>query len=117
MIFDISRVKVTSLAAAALASISLVSANLNHEVKADVKPEADSAKAQSPEEAARANIASAKKDVETETGNVKKAKGDLDKAQGDAKAPKRMTAANVAVTKQNGVLDTANNAKKLQPKQ
>ena len=77
MIFDIERVKVTSLAAAALASISLVSANLNHEVKADVKPEA-----------ARANIASAKKDVETETGNVKKAKGDLDKAQGDAKALK-----------------------------
>lgn len=48
---------------------------------------------------------------------MKKAKGDLDKAQGDAKAPKRMTAANVAVTKKNGVLDTANNAKKLQPKQ
>ena len=58
------KVKVTSAAAAVLASLLLANANVNNEVKADTKPVNDTKttqKAQTPEEAARANVASAKK--------------------------------------------------------
>ena len=85
------KIKVTSAAAAALASLVLVNANVNNEVKADTKAVNDTKttqKAQTPEEAARANVASAKKKVETEQGNVDKAQGDLDQAK---KMPKSQT--------------------------
>ena len=84
------KIKVTSAAAAALASLVLVNANVNNEVKADTKAVNDTKttqKAQTPEEAARANVASAKKKVETEQGNVDKAQGDLDQAKKDAEKP------------------------------
>lgn len=81
------KIKVTSAAAAALASLVLVNANVNNEVKADTKPvnaTKTTQKAQTPEEAAQANVDSAKKNVEAEQGNVDKAKGDLDQAKKDA---------------------------------
>ena len=78
------KIKITSVAAAALASLVLANANLNNEVKADTKPVNATTKAQTPEEAAQANIDSAKKNVETEQGNVDKAKGDLTQAKKDA---------------------------------
>ena len=84
------KIKVTSAAAAALASLVLVNANVNNEVKADTKAVNDTKttqKAQTPEEAARANVASAKKKVETEQGNVDKAQGNLDQAKKDAEKP------------------------------
>lgn len=81
------KIKVTSIAAAALASLVLANANLNNEVKADTKPVNATTKAQTPEEAAQANIDSAKKNVETEQGNVDKAKGDLTQAKKDAEKP------------------------------
>ena len=84
------KIKVTSAAAAALASLVLVNANVNNEVKADTKAVNDTKttqKAQTPEEAARANVASAQKNVETEQGNVDKAKDDLDQAKKDAEKP------------------------------
>ena len=85
------KVKVTSAAAAVLASLLLANANVNNEVKADTKPVNPTArtteKAQTPEEAAKANVASAKKNVETEQGNVDKTKGDLDQAKKDAEKP------------------------------
>ena len=85
------KVKVTSAAAAVLASLVLANANVNNEVKADTKPVNPTAKttekAQTPEEAARANVASAQKNVETEQGNVDKAKDDLDQAKKDAEKP------------------------------
>lgn len=84
------KIKVTSAAAAALASLVLVNANVNNEVKADTKPvnaTKTTQKAQTPEEAARANVASAQKNVETEQGNVDKAQGDLTQAKKDAEKP------------------------------
>ena len=84
------KIKVTSAAAAALASLVLVNANVNNEVKADTKAVNDTKttqKAQTPEEAARANVASAQKKVGTEQGNVDKAQGDLDQAKKDAEKP------------------------------
>lgn len=81
------KIKVTSLTAVALASLTLANANVNHEVKADVKPDNATAKAQTPEEAAKANVASAQKKVDVETSNVNKAKGDLDQAKKDAVKP------------------------------
>ncbi|MDN6023047.1 MAG: SLAP domain-containing protein [Lactobacillus sp.] len=84
------KIKVTSVAAAALASLVLVNANVNNEVKADTKPvnaTKTTQKAQTPEEAARANVASAQKNVETEQGNVDKAKGNLDQAKKDVEKP------------------------------
>ncbi|OUQ00559.1 SEC10/PgrA surface exclusion domain-containing protein [Lactobacillus gallinarum] len=85
------KIKVTSAAAAVLASLVLANANVNNEVKADTKPVNPTAKttekAQTPEEAARANVASAQKNVETEQGNVDKAKDDLDQAKKDAEKP------------------------------
>ena len=84
------KIKVTSAAAAALASLVLVNANVNNEVKADTKPvnaTKTTQKAQTPEEAARANVASAQKNVETEQGNVDKAKSDLNQAKKDAEKP------------------------------
>ena len=85
------KIKVTSAAAAVLASLVLANANVNNEVKADTKPVNPTAKttekAQTPEEAARANVASAQKNVETEQGNVDKAKSDLDQAKKDAEKP------------------------------
>ena len=85
------KIKVTSAAAAVLASLVLANANVNNEVKADTKPVNPTAKttekAQTPEEAARANVASAQKNVETEQGNVDKAQGDLDQAKKDAEKP------------------------------
>lgn len=85
------KVKVTSAAAAVLASLVLANTNVNNEVKADTKPVNPTAKttekAQTPEEAARANVASAQKNVETEQGNVDKAKDDLDQAKKDAEKP------------------------------
>lgn len=84
------KIKVTSAAAAALASLVLVNANVNNEVKADTKPvnaTKTTQKAQTPEEAAQANVDSAKKNVEAEQGNVDKAKGDLDQAKKDAEKP------------------------------
>lgn len=81
------KIKVTSIATAALASLVLANANFNNEVKADTKPVNATTKAQTPEEAAQANIDSAKKNVETEQGNVDKAKGDLDQAKKNAEKP------------------------------
>lgn len=56
------KIKVTSVAAA-LASLVLANANLNNEITADTKPVNTAVKAQTPEEAAQANIDSAKKNV------------------------------------------------------
>ena len=84
------KIKVTSVAAAALASLVLVNANVNNEVKADTKPvnaTKTTQKAQTPEEAARANVASAQKNVEIEQSNVDKAQGDLTQAKKDAEKP------------------------------
>ena len=84
------KIKVTSAAAAALASLVLINANVNNEVKADTKSvnaTKTTQKAQTPEEAARANVASAQKNVETEQGNVDKAKSDLNQAKKDAEKP------------------------------
>ena len=56
------KIKVTSAAVAALASLVLVNANVNNEVKADTKPvnaTKTTQKAQTPEEAARANVVTA----------------------------------------------------------
>ena len=84
------KIKVTSAAAAALASLVLINANVNNEVKADTKPvnaTKTTQKAQTPEEAARANVASAQKNVEIEQSNVDKAQGDLTQAKKDAEKP------------------------------
>ena len=85
------KIKVTSVAAAALASLVLSNVNLSNEVKADTKPVDATAKttekAQTPEEAARANVANAQKNVEIEQGNVDKTKGALDQAKKDAEKP------------------------------
>ena len=84
------KIKVTSVAAAALASLVLVNANVNNEVKADTKSvnaTKTTQKAQTPEEAARANVASAQKNVEIEQSNVDKAQGDLTQAKKDAEKP------------------------------
>lgn len=82
------KVRLTSLTAAALASVVLAGANVNSNVvKAETKPENASAKAQTPEDAAKANVASAQKNVDTEQGNVNKAQGELDQAKKDAEKP------------------------------
>ena len=85
------KIKVTSVAAAALASLVLSNVNLSNEVKADTKPVDATAKttekAQTPEEAARANVANAQKNVEIEQGNVDKAKANLDQTKKDAEKP------------------------------
>lgn len=78
------KVKVTSLAAAALTSVVLAGANLNHEVKADTVPEGTSAKAQSAQDNAQANVESAQKEVDSAQSDVNTAKSNLDSAQGSA---------------------------------
>lgn len=80
--------RVTSLAAAALASAILAGANVNSNVvKADVAPEGTTAKAQSAIDNAKANVESAQRDVDQAQQDVDTAKSNLDKAQDDAKAP------------------------------
>lgn len=78
------KVKVTSLAAAALTSVVLAGANLNHEVKAATVPEGTSAKAQSAQDNAQANVESAQKEVDSAQSDVNTAKSNLDSAQGSA---------------------------------
>lgn len=78
------KVKVTSLAAAALTSMVLANANLNHEVKADVVPEGTSTKAPSAQDNAQANVDSAQKEVDNAQADVNKAKSNLDSAQDGA---------------------------------
>lgn len=78
------KVKVTSLAAAALTSVVLAGANLNHEVKADTVPQGTSAKAQSAQDNAQANVESAQKEVDSAQSDVNTAKSNLDSAQGSA---------------------------------
>ena len=82
-----NKIKVASASAAVLASLILVNANLTNEVKADTKPANTSSKAQTPEEAAKANIASAQKEVDSEQANTDKAKAALDQAKKDAEKP------------------------------
>lgn len=76
-----NKIKVASASAAVLASLILVNANLTNEVKADTKPANTSSKAQTPEEAAKANIASVQKEVDSEQANTDKAKAALDQAK------------------------------------
>ena len=82
-----NKIKVASASAAVLASLILVNANLTNEVKADTKPANTSSKAQTPEEAAKANIASVQKEVDSEQANTDKAKAALDQAKKDAEKP------------------------------
>src|SRR5699024_12419358 len=84
---DLNKIKVASASAAVLASLILVNANLTNEVKADTKPANTSSKAQTPEEAAKANIASVQKEVDSEQANTDKAKAALDQAKKDAEKP------------------------------
>ena len=95
------KIKVTSAAAAALASLVLVNANVNNEVKADTKAVNDTKttqKAQTPEEAARANVASAQKNYDDAN---KVLNGDLktNKDKADAKVVAAQKAYDEAVAK------------------
>lgn len=78
------KVKVTSLAAAALTSMVLANANVNHEVKADVVSEGTSTKAPSAQDNAQANVESAQKEVDNAQADVNAAKSKLDSARTDA---------------------------------
>lgn len=95
------KIKVTSAAAAALASLVLINANVNNEVKADTKPvnaTKTTQKAQTPEEAARANVASAQKNYDDAN---KVLNGDLktNKDKADAKVVAAQKAYDEAVAK------------------
>lgn len=95
------KIKVTSAAAAALASLVLINANVNNEVKADTKSvnaTKTTQKAQTPEEAARANVASAQKNYDDAN---KVLNGDLktNKDKADAKVVAAQKAYDEAVAK------------------
>lgn len=95
------RIKVTSLTTAALASIILTGANVKN-VKADVTTDtATTAKAQTPEDQAKSNIAAAQNDVAAAKSNVSSAASNLDKAKSDAVKPDK------AYADQNQVVDDA----------
>ncbi|WP_242367576.1 SEC10/PgrA surface exclusion domain-containing protein [Lactobacillus intestinalis] len=114
------KVKVTSLAAAALTSVVLAGANLNHEVKAATVPEGTSAKAQSAQDNAQANVESAQKEVDSAQADVNTAKSNLDSAQGSAQTAdsayndqnNKAQAAQKNENEKKATLDKAQDAKK-----
>lgn len=79
--------RVTSLTAAALASLFLAGANLSNEVKADVNPESTKAQAHSAVDNAKANVDSAQKEVDNAQADVDAAEGALGQAQSNAQGP------------------------------
>ncbi|TSO26136.1 SEC10/PgrA surface exclusion domain-containing protein [Lactobacillus sp. LL6] len=81
------KVKITSLATAALATVVLASANLNDEVKADSQVSGTTAKANSAVDNAKANVDSAQKAVNDAQVKVNDAKSSLDSANSNASAP------------------------------
>ncbi|MGQ5709175.1 SLAP domain-containing protein [Lactobacillus sp. PSON] len=81
------KVKITSLATAALATVVLASANLNDEVKADSQVSGTIAKANSAVDNAKANVDSAQKAVNDAQVKVNDAKSSLDSANSNAAGP------------------------------
>lgn len=79
--------RVTSLTAAALASLFLAGANLSNEVKADVNPAGTRAQAHSAVDNAKENVDSAQRDINNAQADVDSAKGALDQAQSNAQGP------------------------------
>ena len=79
--------RVTSLTAAALASLFLAGANLSNEVKADVNPESTKAQAHSAVDNAKTNVDSAQKEVDNAQADVDAAEGALGQAQSNAQGP------------------------------
>ena len=79
-----SRSIITSLTAAALAGAVLSGVNISENVKADVKPEGTTTKANSAKENAQANVDSAQKEVDNAQQNANAAKNDLDSAKKNA---------------------------------
>ncbi|AEG39862.1 hypothetical protein [Lactobacillus kefiranofaciens] len=69
------KVKVTSLATAALASMFLAGANLSNNVKADVVPAGTNAKAKSATDNAKDNVTSAQTEVDAAQSDVESAEG------------------------------------------
>ncbi|MBI1721097.1 SLAP domain-containing protein [Lactobacillus crispatus] len=93
--------RVTSLTAAALASLFLAGANLSNEVKADVNPESTKAQAHSAIDNAKANVDSAQKEVDNAQADVDAAEGALGQAQSNAQGP------NAAYAEQSGKTNAA----------
>lgn len=93
--------RVTSLTAAALASLFLAGANLSNEVKADVNPEGTKAQAHSAVDNAKANVDSAQKEVDNAQADVDAAEGALGQAQSNAQGP------NAAYAEQSGKTNAA----------
>lgn len=93
--------RVTSLTAAALASLFLAGANLSNEVKADVNPESTKAQAHSAVDNAKANVDSAQKEVDNAQADVDAAEGALGQAQSNAQGP------NAAYAEQSGKTNAA----------
>lgn len=83
--------KITSLTAAALASVVLANANFNNNVKAadaaQSEKTAAAKKEQSPEEQAKSNIDNAQKEVNDTQKSVDSSKADLEKAKAEAVKP------------------------------
>ena len=93
--------RVTSLTAAALASLFLAGANLSNEVKADVNPEGTKAQAHSAVDNAKANVDSAQKEVDNAQADVDAVEGALGQAQSNAQGP------NAAYAEQSGKTNAA----------
>ena len=81
------RILITSLTAAALAGVFLSGANVNETVKADVKSDGTTTKANTAEENAQANLDSAQKEADNAQQDVSSAKANLDSAQSNAVSP------------------------------
>ena len=83
--------KITSLTAAALASVVLANANFNNNVKAadaaQSEKTAAAKKEQSPEEQAKTNLDNAQKEVNDTQKSVDSSKADLEKAKAEAVKP------------------------------
>lgn len=83
--------KITSLTAAALASVVLANANFNNNVKAADAAQSEkiaaAKKEQSPEEQAKSNIDNAQKEVNDTQKSVDSSKADLEKAKAEAVKP------------------------------
>lgn len=93
--------RVTSLTAAALASLFLAGANLSNEVKADVNPESTKAQAHSAVDNAKTSVDSAQKEVDNAQADVDAAEGALGQAQSNAQGP------NAAYAEQSGKTNAA----------
>lgn len=78
------KIRVTSLAAAALTSLFLASTSLNSTVKADEKDEGTNIKSQSAIDSAKADVANSQKEVDNAQADVNSAQSALDQANSEA---------------------------------